>query len=341
MRVDPARVKAVVLGKALLKDRDEEEVRGYRDALKLIHEKGADLALSEATVKKLHALSRMNTGDAGKYKERDNDIIERYPDGTERIRFRTVPAKRVQKELSGLVELWSQGLEERWTQPALLLAAFNLDFLCIHPFRDGNGRVSRLLLLQQAYRLGFEVGRYISLERLIEAEQGTLLRNPRTQFARLARWQARPWPYLNFVLYTLKTAYKEFEERVGQTAAPKGEKTGLVLEAIAALPDPFRAGDLRARCPNVSVDMIRKILKQEQKDRRVRCLGRGARGKGKHPPPRRTRARSTPQRGLVFCLCNASPPPGPGAGDIGGVQKGAHNAPPPGKFKLMSGILRD
>lgn len=287
VRVDPARVKAVVLGKALLKDRDEEEVRGYRDALKLIHEKGADLALSEATVKKLHALSRMNTGDAGKYKERDNDIIERYPDGTERIRFRTVPAKRVQKELSGLVELWSQGLEERWTQPALLLAAFNLDFLCIHPFRDGNGRVSRLLLLQQAYRLGFEVGRYISLERLIEQNKERYYETLELSSQGWHDGKHDPWPYLNFVLYTLKTAYKEFEERVGQTAAPKGEKTGLVLEAIAALPDPFRAGDLQARCPNVSVDMIRKILKQEQKDRRVRCLGRGQGAQWEKTPGRK------------------------------------------------------
>jgi Fic family protein len=166
--VEQARVATVVLGKSVLRDRDEEEVRGYRDALKLIHEQGARLPISEETIKKLHRLMRGDIWDAGKYKDKDSDVIERYPDGRERVRFKAVPAAETKAFMQELFELWSLSVRERWVHPLIALAAFNLDFLCVHPFRDGNGRLSRLLLLLQCYQLGFEVGRYISLERLIE-----------------------------------------------------------------------------------------------------------------------------------------------------------------------------
>src|SRR2546426_10763341 len=91
--VDQARVKGVVLGNSLLRDRDEQEIRGYRDALKLIHEQGAELPGSEKTILRLHRLSRANIGDASKYKQKDSDIIEKLPDGRVRVRFRTVTAR--------------------------------------------------------------------------------------------------------------------------------------------------------------------------------------------------------------------------------------------------------
>ena len=166
--VETKRVRELVLGRPLLRDRDEEEVRGYRDALQRIHEEGASLPVTEKTVRELHRLARGEIWDAGKYKEKDSDIIERSPDGTERIRFQTVPAKATPRAMKELLHDWNATLKEKKIHPLIALAAFNLDFLCIHPFRDGNGRVSRLLLLLQCYHLGYEVGRYISLERLIE-----------------------------------------------------------------------------------------------------------------------------------------------------------------------------
>src|SRR5713226_4238772 len=152
--VEQSRVKAVVLGKALLRDRDEQEIRGYRDALKLVHEQGAKLPISEKTIRRLHRLSRANLGDAGKYKEKDSDIIERSPDGRVRVRFKTVTARKTPAAMQGLVEAWHDCHDERLVHPVIAMAAMNLDFLCIHPFRDGNGRVSRLLLLSQCYHLG-------------------------------------------------------------------------------------------------------------------------------------------------------------------------------------------
>jgi Fic family protein len=166
--VDQARVRTVILGRPLLRDRDEEEVRGYRDALKLIHEQGKKLAISQETILNLHRLCKGEISDAGKYKEKDGDIIERYPDGRERVRFKPVGAAKAPTFMDELIDSWDRNLLEKWVHPLIAMAAFNLDFLCIHPFRDGNGRVSRLILLLQCYHLGYEVGRYISLERLIE-----------------------------------------------------------------------------------------------------------------------------------------------------------------------------
>ena len=151
--VDPSRLGAIVLGRALLRDRNEEEVRGYRDALNLIHERGARLPVSEQTILKLHRLIRGDIWDADRYKGKERDIIERDPSGHQRIRFKTVPATKTRSAMRTLIDLWDRGLRERWVHPLIALAGMNLDFLCIHPFRDGNGRVSRYWSNQPLPRL--------------------------------------------------------------------------------------------------------------------------------------------------------------------------------------------
>lgn len=275
VEVDQNRIKPVLLGQGSLRDRDEEEVRGYRDALKLIHEQHATLPVSEQTVKALHRLARGRIGDAGQYKEKDSDIIEKYPDGRMRVRFKTVPASQTPVSMGALVELWHDCLRERWVHPLIALAAFNLDFLCIHPFRDGNGRVSRLLLLLQCYGLGYEVGRYISLERLIEQNKERYYEALEQSSQGWHEGTHDPWPYVNYVLFILKSAYGELQERVGQTAAPRGSKTELVATAIGRTTATFRVADLQRDCPGVSLDLIRRVLKTLRAARRIECLGRG------------------------------------------------------------------
>ncbi len=275
VEVDQSRIKAILLGKGVLRDRDEEEVRGYRDALRLIHEQNAKLPVSEKTIQELHRLARGRIGDAGQYKEKDSDIIEKYPDGRERVRFKTVPASQTPASMRELVELWRDCLGERWVHPLIALAGFNLDFLCIHPFRDGNGRVSRLVLLLQCYHLGYEVGRYISLERLIEENKERYYETLEQSSHGWHEGKHDPWPYVNYVLYILKSAYREFEERIGQTASPKGAKTELVMSAIRRSVGNFRIADIQRECPGVSLDLIRQVLKTMRKAQRVECLGRG------------------------------------------------------------------
>jgi len=273
--VDQSRVRTIVFGKSHLRNRDEEEVRGYRNTLRLIHEQAARLPVSEDTNLKLHKLAKGDIWDAGKYKEKESDIIEKYPDGTSRVRFRTVSPARTPTFMAELIDLWNQCLRERWVHPLVAMAAFNLDFLCIHPLRDGNGRVSRLLLLLQCYHLGYEVGRYISIERIIEQSKDRYYETLEQSSQGWHEGKHDPWPYIHYVLYTLKTAYHEFKERVGQLKSPKGAKTELIKAAINSFSGEFTLSDLERACPGVSRDMIRRVLQELQGLREVECLGRG------------------------------------------------------------------
>jgi Fic family protein len=123
--------------------------------------------------------------------------------------------------------------KEKSVHPLIALGAFNLDFFCIHPFRDGNGRVSRLLLLLQCDVLGFEVGRYTSLERLIEQNEERYYETLQQSSRGWHEGKHDPWPYINYLLYILKTAYYEFETRIGQIKSPRGSKTEFIEMAIS------------------------------------------------------------------------------------------------------------
>jgi len=275
VEVDQKRVGTIVFGKAALRDRDEEEVRGYRNALNLIHARGARLSISEATILRLHSLSRGGIGDAGEYKQSDNDIMEVFPDGHREVRFRTVRFADTPTFMAELVQRWEEVLRQRSVHPLIALAAFNLDFFCIHPFRDGNGRASRLLFLLLSYHQGLEVGRYISLERLIEQNKERYYETLKLSSEGWHQGKHNPWHYINFLLYTLLDAYKVFERRVGETSSPRGAKTELVLHAIGTQQGEFRLADIERLCPGVGRDWIRALLAQIRKDGKVTCAGRG------------------------------------------------------------------
>ena len=174
-----------------------------------------------------------------------------------------------------LIEKWEQCLEERWVHPLIAMTSFNLDFLCIHPFRDGNGRVSRLLLLLQCYHLGYEVGRYISIERLIEQNKERYYEILEQSSEGWHEGKHDPWPYINYLLYILKTTYREFEERVGQIASPKGAKAEMVLSAIQSQKGEFRLVDIERACPGVGREWIRVLLGDLKKSNEVKCRGKG------------------------------------------------------------------
>lgn len=273
--IDKKRAGTVVFGKSHLKDRNEEEVRSYRTAIDWFHREGVKIPVSEKTVLKLHKISRGEIWDAGKYKEKNVDIIEKLPGGRERIRFKTVSASKTPTAMKKLMDAWQGSLKEKKVHPLISMASFNLDFLCIHPFRDGNGRVSRLLLLLQCYSLGYEVGRYVSLERLIEQNKERYYETLEQSSQSWHEGKHDPWPYVNYLLFVLKSAYREFEQKVNETSSPRGAKTELVLNAINRTEDTFRISDLRRECPGVSTDLIRQLLKKLRASESLQCLGRG------------------------------------------------------------------
>ena len=191
------------------------------------------------------------------------------------MRFKTVSAVDTPKFLKNIVDLYNEAIKDCKIPPFVLLAAFNLDFLCIHPFRDGNGRVSRLLLLLQCYHLGIEVGRYISLERLIEQHKERYYETLGQSSWGWHEGKHDPWPYINYLLSILKTAYSELEDRIGRIKSPRGAKTELVQRAVRNLSSEFTLADLEKICPGVSRDMVRRVLRDLRANGEIECLGRG------------------------------------------------------------------
>jgi Fic family protein len=274
--VDPKRIQTLIFGTPLLRDRDEEEVRGYRDALTLIHDRARQLPVDDKTIRLLHEMARGKIWDAGKYKEKTEPIIEHLPQGGSRVRFMPVQAgKPTDDAMAELLERCHLTLRDGVVHPLIVIGAFGLDFLCIHPFRDGNGRVSRLLMLLLCYHAGADVGRYISLERLIETSKDRYYETLEQCSQGWHEGKHNPWPFINYILWVLNTAYTEFENRLGQVKTPLGEKSQVVINAIDRIPGAFSLSQLQHQCPGVSVDMIRHVLNDLRDQGKVQCLGRG------------------------------------------------------------------
>jgi len=174
-----------------------------------------------------------------------------------------------------LCQLYQRASNERQVEPLLLISSFVLDVECIHPFSDGNGRVGRLLTLLLLYQGGFEVGRYISLERIVEESKETYYEalQRSSQGWHEARHDLRPW--WDYFIGTLIAAYKEFEDRVGTITMARGAKREMVRAAIGRLPTRFRLADLQHACAGVSYPTLKRALADLQHEKRVRCLGKG------------------------------------------------------------------
>lgn len=275
IEIERTRIGTVVFGNGGLRDRNEEEVRGYQDALSWIHEYHEETALTVETMLKLHHMARPGGWDSGLLKEKDGEIIEKQPDGRVSVRFRPLSARETPDALHGLCELWDSLLRNAEVPPLVLWAASNLDFLCIHPFRDGNGRVARLLLLLQLYRLGFHAGRFISLERIIEQSKDRYYDTLQISSQSWRDGNHDPWPYINYLLNILRMLYAEFAQRFDDARPVRGEKTETIRVAIKRFVVPFHISELQRDCPGVSLDLIRKALKDLRASGEVECIGRG------------------------------------------------------------------
>jgi Fic family protein len=285
--VAPDRLRPLVLGNTRPKDRSEEEVQGYRNALQRIHTAAGALDVKPATLQDLHRTIQEGAGDAGQWKVIENDIIEFRTGEAPRIRFRTLAVKEVPGAVEELCLLYRHALDQEHVPALVAAACLVLDFLCIHPFRDGNGRVSRLLTVLALYHHGIDVGRYISLERLIEESKEDYYAVLQASSTGWHEGKHDLLPWLNYFLAIVRRAYVQFEERAGQVKSPKGAKTALIEAAIQATAGPFTLADLERSCPGVSRDMIRHVLRKLQKQGNVQCQGHGPaatwRSKGNTP----------------------------------------------------------
>jgi Fic family protein len=273
--VAPDRLRPLVLGNTKPRDRSEQEVQGYRRALNEIHTRHEKLSVTADTLGHLHALCQSASGDAGQFKRIDNEVIELVPGAAPVIRFKCVSARETPAAVDELCLLYRHALDQDNIPPLIATAALVLDFLCIHPFRDGNGRVSRLLTLLALHQHGYEVGRYISLERLTEESKEDYYEclNRSSQKWHEGRHELTPW--MNFFLAIVRRGYAEFEKRAGQVKAPRGAKAEFVLAAIRQQAGEFRIGDIERACPGVGREWIRSLLSDLKAGGNVSCQGKG------------------------------------------------------------------
>src|SRR5262249_35505934 len=211
--VAPDRLAPLALETAAPRDRPEAEIRGYRLALDLIDTNVDELAVTPDLLHRLHRLIQEGAGDTGEWKRVDNEIVELREGAPPLVRFRPVSAAETPAAVGALCPAYRHVLNQGQVPPPLADASLVLDFLCIHPFRDGNGRVSRLLTHLILCQHDYEVGRYISLERLIE--------ETRADYYDVLHRSSESWhegrhdllPWLNYFLAILRRAYVELETR--------------------------------------------------------------------------------------------------------------------------------
>jgi len=263
--------------RATPRDRPEQEIAGYRDVLATIHANHAGMNFNQGLVRQLHRdLFQYTTSPGGEWKITDNQITERHPDGTIAVRFGPVPAFRTAEAMeslhAGFVTAWGGGQIE----PLLVLSAYVFDFLCVHPFLDGNGRLSRLVTLLLLYQAGYGVGRFISLEKAVEQTRegyyealGKSSQGWHEGTHTLVPW----WEYLLGVV--VLTVYREFEARAGTITTGRGSQSKLVIQAVERLPMPFKIRDIERMAPGVSRPTINRVLQSLRRQGEIRLLSKG------------------------------------------------------------------
>src|SRR5271168_4773874 len=211
------RIADLVARRTRPRNRPEQEIAGYRDALQNIHVNHAHMKFTTALVLQMHEdLYRFASGKGGDWKPVDNEITETLPDGRKQLRFKPLAARQTPDAMEELHARFAAAWRAGAVEPLLLIPAYVLDFLCIHPFLDGNGRTARLLTLLLLYQAGYEVGRFISLEQMVERTKrsyyDTLLASSRGWHE--GRHNLVPW-WEYFLGVMMLGCYREFEKRVG------------------------------------------------------------------------------------------------------------------------------
>lgn len=274
--VTPARLKSLVIRNAAPKSRSEQEVAGYRDALALIHEAAAHMPFTQGVILQLHTmLYRYMPQPGGRWKATNNDIVERHPDGSARVRFQPVAAHLTPMAMTDLTQRYATALDRHLADPLVLVPLTMLDFLCIHPFTDGNGRMSRLLTLLLLHQFDYAVGRYISLERIFEESKEGYYETLEASSQGWHEGQHDVKPWLDYFWGALLRAYKEFEERVGTIERGRGRKGDRIRSEVLKHTQPFSISEIEEACPGVSRDTVRLILRAMKAEGLIAPTGKG------------------------------------------------------------------
>lgn len=270
------RIRQLVEEKTTPHNRDEQEIAGYRDALNIIHESFDAIPVTQNYILQLHKImySHMNNPMAGRTKNVQNYITATYPDGHTEILFTPLEPYETPEALDRICEEFNKVIGNMELEPLIAISVFIHDFLCIHPFNDGNGRMSRLLTSLLLYRCGFYVGRYISLE-------AKIAKNKDLYYSALSESQTG-WhegtedavPFIKYILGTILAAYKDFEDRF---ALVEIKRTALETVRMASQSKigRFTKQDIRELCPSLSLSAIESALRKMVDDSEIKREGSG------------------------------------------------------------------
>ena len=256
------RLKKLVLSKTNPTNRSEQEIAGYRDALSTIHDNYEYIPLKPSVILQLHRDLYKYSGSSigGSYKNSDNVIAETDEKGNRFVRFRPVPAWETAEAIELIFEEYDKATSQPDIDPLLLIPMMILDFLCVHPFNDGNGRMSRLLTLLALYKNGYIVGKYVSIEKAIEETKESYYKALRNGSA---GWHENENDYLPFVRYMLGiivATYREFEKRINAMPKKGETKQDAVREVIKSTVGKITKAEIIERCPNISEITIQRTL---------------------------------------------------------------------------------
>ena len=271
------RLKKIVRNKTAPRNRSEREIAGYRDVLETIHENYDFIPVRPNMILQLHRdLYKFNNpGTGGNYKNSDNIIAEEQADGTQLIRFQPVPAWETPQAIEALCDAFNKAVNDPDLDPLLLMPIFILDFLCIHPFNDGNGRMSRLLTLLILYRSGYIVGKYISLEKLIADNKETYYEVLQESDHQWHEGENDYLPFARYMLGIIIAAYRDFESRV-QILITKGlSKPERVREIIRNSVRKMTKAEIMAQCPDIGERTVERALSSLQENGEIIKIGGG------------------------------------------------------------------
>ena len=271
------RLKKIVKDKTTPKNRTEREIAGYRDVLNTIHESYDYIPVRPGMILQLHRdlYKFSGSGIGGNFKNSNNVIAETLLDGTSRISFKPIPAWKTSEAVTALCNAFNDAVNTREMDPLLLIPIFILDFLCIHPFNDGNGRMSRLMTLLTLYRAGYLVGKYISIEKMIADSKET--------YYEVLQESSYDWhdemndyaPFVRYMLGMIVGAYREFSSRVELLTNRNLSKPDRIREIIKNSLGKMTKTEIMAKCPDISQVTVQRTLKDLLKNNEIIKIGGG------------------------------------------------------------------
>ncbi len=270
------RIKQLVEEKTAPRNRDEQEIAGYRDALNIIHESFDVIPISRNYILQLHKImySHMNNPMAGQTKNVQNYISATYPDGHTETLFTPLSPHETPEALDRICEEYNRVIGNLELEPLIAIPVFIHDFLCIHPFNDGNGRMSRLLTTLLLYRNGFFVGKYISLEAKIAGHKDLYYDALNQAQYGWHEGTEDCTPFIKYILSTILAAYRDFEDRFA-IVEKKLPAIEMVRKATLSLIGKFTKQDIRELCPTLSVSSVEGSLRKLTELNELKREGKG------------------------------------------------------------------